>query len=147
MLYISNKKESAIKWAKVVIISPNLVSIPKIIVLFDCANKKKQKCIVPIVFYCSLLFVNNRTIGISKNRQRGAGGWCFILFLEINHQNKYSDQVSWSYLHFYGNYRGVVFWSKMTSFFAQKWVIAPQAKIVEVWKLSCKHVLWVYTCI
>ncbi len=33
----------------------------------------------------------------------------FILFLEFNHQNKYFDQISWSYRHFYGNYGPLLF--------------------------------------
>ena len=93
--------KSSIKWAIVVIITPNLVSILKIIVLFDCAKKiSKIYCshCFSIVFYCFLLF----SIVFTDND-------IFIIFLEFNHQNKYSDQISCPYLHFYGNYEPLLF--------------------------------------
>ena len=101
-------------------------------------------------FYWSLLFVNNRTNGISENKQRNYILRIFILRLEFNNQNKYSDQVSRPQLLFCGNYRPLLFEPilvKNDVIFSVKWVIAPQAKIGEVWKLSCKLVLWVYTWI
>ena len=104
--------KSSIKWAVVVIITPNLVSILKIIVLFVCAKKiSKIYCshCFSIVFYCFPLFVNNRTMGFSKNTQRNPDNGIFIIFLDFNHQNKYSDQISCPYLRFYGNYKHLLF--------------------------------------
>ena len=73
----------------------------------------------------------------------------FTIFLELTHQNKYSDQVSCSYLHFYGNYEILLFEPILVHndvILAQNDVIAPQAEIREVPKLLCKLGLWVYTC-
>ena len=114
--------KSSIKWAVVVIITPNLVSILKIIVLFLCAKKiSKIYCshCFSIVFYCFPLFVNNRTMGFSKNTQRNPDNGIFIIFLEFNHQNKYSHQI---YVHTFVVTETIsiccfsLFWSKMTSF-------------------------------
>ena len=48
-------------------------------------------------------------MGISENKQRNYILRIFILFLEFNNQNKYSDQVSSPQLYFCGNYRPLLF--------------------------------------
>ena len=73
----------------------------------------------------------------------------FTLFLEFAHKNKYSDQISCSYIHFYGNYVMFLFWIILAQNYvilALNDVIAPQAEIGEVPKLLCKLDFGVYTC-
>ena len=60
--YISNNIKSSIKWAVDVLITPNLVSRHKMVILFECVQKF-HKSIVPTDFQ---LFVNNRTMGFPK---------------------------------------------------------------------------------
>ena len=47
--YISKNIESSIKWAVVMLITPNLVSRHKMVIVFECVQKN-QKSIVPIDF-------------------------------------------------------------------------------------------------
>ena len=56
-LYIRNMKKSAIKWAKVMIISPNLARISKITLVFDCTKKISKNYCSYCFFYCYLLFL------------------------------------------------------------------------------------------
>ena len=56
------KMKSSIKCAIVMLITPIMVSRPKMMVLFHCVGKiSKIYCLH--FFYCSLLFENNKTMG------------------------------------------------------------------------------------
>ena len=148
--YISCEKESAIKWAKVVIISPNSVSIPKMIVIFGCAKKMSKiyySYCFSIVLYCLWTIEQWASLKINK----GTTVFEFLFYfsnltIKISILTKFQGN-SFIFAGITGLYCLSLFWSKMTSFFGLKWVIAPQAKIVEVWKLPCKLVLLVYTWI
>ena len=48
-----------------IVTTPNLASVPKKQYFFIAA-RKFQKSIIPIVYYCSRLFVNNRAIEFTK---------------------------------------------------------------------------------
>ena len=47
------------------LITPNLVCIHKIVIVFECA-KEFENLLFPLIFYCSLLIVNNRAMGFPK---------------------------------------------------------------------------------
>ena len=123
--------KSSIKWAIVVIITPNLVSILKIIVLFDCAIKiSKIYCshCFSIVFYCFPLFVNNRTMGFLKIH-KGTPITVFLLYfwnltIKISiltkfhvHTFIFTETMSLCCLS--------LFWSKITSFWPKMIHSAP----------------------
>ena len=64
--YISKNIELSIKWAVVILLTPNLVSRHKMVILFECLQKISKIYCSFFIFYCSLLFVNNRTMGFPK---------------------------------------------------------------------------------
>ena len=87
--------------------------------------KNFENLLFLLIFYCSLLFVNNRTMGFPKNRQKNIYYDNFLRFLDFRHQKQYADQFSGPPDHFYRNYgpwfiepilaKMTSFWQKMTS--------------------------------
>ena len=122
LLFISYTMKSSIKWAIVSILTPNLVSILKIIVLFVCAKEiSKIYCshCLSIVFYCFPFFVNNRTMEFSKIHKgtQVTVFWLYFWILTIKisiltkfqvHTFIFTETISICCFS--------LFWSKMTSF-------------------------------
>ena len=106
------------------LISPKLVSRHEMVIVFECA-KKIRNLLFPLFFYCSLLFVNKRTIGILKVHKGKLITIFFFIFLDFTHQKEHADQFSGPPSHFYRNYgplfiepklaKMTSFWPKMTS--------------------------------
>ena len=59
-----------------------------------CA-KSFENLLFPLIFYCSLLFVYNRTMGFPKV-DKGTLITILFQFLDFRHQNKYAGQFSGS---------------------------------------------------
>ena len=87
------------------------------VILFECV-KNFENLLFPLILYCSLLFVNNRTMGFPKI-DNGTMITIFFFNFQIKHQIQYADQFSGPPDNFYRNY-GPLFMepilAKMTSF-------------------------------
>ena len=128
------------------LITPNLVSRHKMVILFECC-KKFQKSIVPIDFLLFSIVCKLQNNGISKNRQRNNDYDIFLRFLDFRRQNQYADQFSGPRDYFYRNY-GPLFiepiLAKMTSFQPKMTSQRRRGKLVK--SENC-HANMVYGCI